>query len=64
MLVNSEGWHIDSYVDTGLAEYCNKFDGIWEEQYALGRARAKGSNVHKAFKLVLATDIYLSLIHI
>ena len=53
MLVNREGWHIDSKINTDLVEYCNKLDGTWNEQYALGYARKKGHNIHKALKLKL-----------
>jgi predicted 2-oxoglutarate/Fe(II)-dependent dioxygenase YbiX len=54
----NSGWYIDTAINNDLIQYCNSVDGIWEQQYGVGRAKQKGSNVHNAFRLNIDEDNY------
>jgi|TARA_R110002153_G_scaffold270876_5_gene437614 hypothetical protein len=52
------GWYIDTAINNDLIQYCNSINGLWEQQYGIGKARKKGNNVHKAFRLDVDEDNY------
>jgi len=53
------GWYIDTVINNDLIQYCNSINGLWEQQYGASRkARKKGNNVHKAFRLDVDKDNY------